>query len=210
MDNKKKLKIILLAIIAIVIISLIVIFINRNQSKNEGTLPREKTVTLDISEVLEIENIEKSKYEKKNNANIEIASRYLVSGNTYELKANIKFMDKVGKVVYVRGDNEKINVYQTEYKLDKYESINSQVEKIINEFEEMCKSYLIGLEEDPKEERLYGEASQKGEIPLGESIYYDNRLYSKTYEKESKTYDINFYRSGEKIICEFVYNLEEK
>ena len=150
MDNKKKLKIILLAIIAIVIISLIVIFINRNQSKNEGTLPREKTVTLDISEVLEIENIEKSKYEKKNNANIEIASRYLVSGNTYELKANIKFMDKVGKVVYVRGDNEKINVYQTEYKLDKYESINSQVEKIINEFEEMCKSYLIGLEEEPK------------------------------------------------------------
>ena len=208
MDKKKKI-LILLIIIAIVVIGLIVMFINKSRSKKEETTI-EKTETLDISAVLEIEDIEKSKYEKTKNKNTEIASKYLVNDNIYELNANVEFMDTVGRMVYVRENYEKINVYQTEYKLDKYENINSQVEEIIMRFEEMCKSYLnIGEDDKIVSETLYGEASQKEEIPLGESIYNDNRLYSKTYEKEEKTYDINFYRNGEKIICEFVYEVLE-
>ena len=206
MDKNKKILILLIAI-AIIIITLTIIFTAKNQNKKEETTI-EKTETVDISSVLEIENIEKSKYKTTKNKNAEIASKYLVTDNIYELNANVEFEDTIGKMLYVREDNEKINVFQTEYKLDKYESINSQVEEIIRDFEEMCKSYLNISEEDKKAtEILYGEPSQKEEIPLGESIYNDNRLYSKTYEKEEKIYDINFYRNGEKIICEFVYEV---
>ena len=206
MDKNKKI-LILLITIAIIIITLTIIFTTKKQSKKEETTI-EKTETVDISSVLEIENIEKSKYKTTKNKNAEIASKYLVTYNIYELNANVEFIDTIGKMLYIREDNEKINVFQTEYKLDKYESINSQVEEIIRDFEEMCKSYLNISEEDKKPtEILYGEPSQKEEIPLGESIYNDNRLYSKTYEKEEKTYDINFYRNGEKIICEFVYEV---
>ena len=208
MVRNKKQKVILLVVIAIIIIGLIAILINKNGNKSEKSSAIEKIETLDILQVFEIENIEKSKYEKSKNKNREIASKYIVNENLYELKANIEFMGTVGKMIYVREDYEKINVYQTEYKLDKYENINSQVEQIIDEFERMCRSHLnVKEQEKAKSENLYGEASQKEEIPLGESIYYDNRLYSKTYEVEEKTYDINFYRNGEKIICEFVYEI---
>lgn len=207
MPKNKKQKIIILVIIAIIIVGLIVILINKNKSENKS----EKTSTietLDISQVFEIENIEKSKYEITKSKNKEIATKYIVNEEIYELKANIEFMDMLGKMIYVREDYEKVNIYQTEYKLDKYENTNSQVEQIIEEFEGMCKSYLnVEEQEKAQSESLYGEASQKEKIPLGESIYYDNRLYSKTYEMEEKTYDINFYRSGEKIICEFVYEI---
>lgn len=207
MDKNKKI-LILLIILAVIIIGLILIFTNKNQSKKEEATTIEKTETVDISAVLEIEDIEKSKYKTTKNKNTEIASKYLVNENIYELNANVEFLDTVGRMLYVREDYEKINVYQTEYKIDKYESINSQVEEIIMKFEEMCKNYLNISEDDKKAtEILYGEASQKEEIPLGESIYNDNRLYSKTYEKEEKTYDINFYRNGEKVICEFVYEV---
>ena len=206
MDKNKKI-LILLITIAIIIITLTIIFTTKKQSKKEETTI-EKTETVDISSVLEIENIEKSKYKTTKNKNAEIASKYLVTDNIYELNANVEFIDTIGKILYIREDYEKINVYQIEYKIDKYESINSQVEEIIRDFEEMCKSYLNINEEDKKPtEILYRQPSQKEEIPLGESIYNDNRLYSKTYEKEEKTYDINFYRNGEKIICEFVYNI---
>ena len=207
MPKNKKQKIIILVIIAIIIVGLIVILINKNKSENKS----EKTSTietLDISQVFEIENIEKSKYEITKSKNKEIATKYIVNEEIYELEANIEFMDMLGKMIYVREDYEKVNIYQTEYKLDKYENTNSQVEQIIEEFEGMCKSYLnVEEQEKAQSESLYGEASQKEKIPLGESIYYDNRLYSKTYEMEEKTYDINFYRSGEKIICEFVYEI---
>lgn len=207
MEKDKKI-LIALIVIAIIIITSIIIFITKNQSRKEETIAIEKTETVDISSVLETENIEKTKYKTTKNKNAEIASKYLVTDNIYELNANVEFMDKVGRMLYIREDYEKINVYQTEYKIDKHESVNSQVEEIIRDFEEMCKNYLNVSEDDKKSiEILYGEPSQKEEIPLGESIYNDNRLYSKTYEKEEKTYDINFYKNGEKIICEFVYKV---
>ena len=43
-----------------------------------------------------------------------------------------------------------------------------------------------------------------GKIPLGESIYYENREYTKTFKVGEKTYDLNFYRKDDKIICELV------
>ena len=187
-----------------IIIGLVVVFINK-QEKQENKL-MEKIETVDISEVFEIEDIENNNYKKEQTEKNQIASKYTIGTTTYELKANVKLMDITGKMIYVRESYNKLNIYQTEYKLDKYENINSQVEEIMREFEQECKQYLIIEDiENMENEKLYGEASQKEEIPLGESIYYDNRLYSKTYKKEEKTYDINFYRNNEKIICELVY-----
>ena len=53
-------------------------------------------------------------------------------------------------------------------------------------------------------EQLYGESSAEFELPIEESIYNEGRLYSKTYKSEENTYDINFYRQDNQIICEFV------
>ena len=211
MNKNKKQKIIILVIIVTIVVGLVIILLNGKGRKNKENLTIEKIETLDISQVLETENIEKSKYEKIKNKNREIASKYIVNQEIYELKANVEFTNTLGNMIYVREDYEKLNIYQTEYKLDKYENINSQVEQIIEEFKQMCKNYLnIENDEKAKNEKLYGEASQKEEIPLGESIYYDNRLYSITYEKEGKVYDINIYRNDEKIICELVYNIKEE
>ena len=121
----------------------------------------------------------------------------------YKLKATVKMQETTGKMIYLRGvDN--INVYQTEYDINKYGDKNTQVSGIMQTFEENCKMYM-GIEEEYKEtEQLYGEDNAEFELPVEESIYNEGRLYSKTYKSEESTYDINFYRKDDKIICEFV------
>ena len=204
MDKNKKI-LIGAIIITIIVISLVAIitFITKSQKREESKT--KVLTTLDISQVFEIENIEKSKYEIEKIDNIQIAPKYLSGTNSYELKANVKFMETTGKMVYIREEYSNLNIYQTEYKIDQYESISSQVEGKIEEFEQMCKSYLgLELEEKAKSEGLYGEDKTELEIPLGESIYYKNGVYSKTYEVNKEIYEINFYRNSEKIICELV------
>lgn len=80
--------------------------------------------------------------------------------------------------------------------------------KVVEKVETLELSQVMEIEDIEKSETLYGESSQTVKIPLSESIYRDNRLYSKTYEKEGKTYDINFYKNGEKINCELVYKIQ--
>lgn len=207
--NKDSKKIWIIVAVIVIAIILLVISTNKKEKEKEENKTTKKVETLELSQVMEIEDIEKSKYETEKSDSIGIATKYMVNDNKYELKANIKFMETTGKMIYVREETEKLNIYQTEYKLDKYENINSQIEKIIREFEKMSKRYInIEPEEKVKNETLYGESSQTVKIPLGESIYNNNRLYSKTYEKEGKTYDINFYKNGEKINCELVYKIQ--
>ena len=69
----------------------------------------------------------------------------------------------------------------------------------------VCEGYMeIAEEEYEESEQLYGESSVDFELSVEESIYTEGRLYSKTYKSEENEYDINFYKNGEKIICEFV------
>ena len=70
--------------------------------------------------------------------------------------------------------------------------------------ETTCESYIGLLDEYEQTEELYGESTVDYERPLEESIYYDGRLYSKTYKNEEEQYDINYYKSGESIVCELV------
>ena len=201
MSAKKK-KIIAGAIIIGIILIIAIIFLNRTNSKKQNEGETETTEEVELSEVLEIEDIEKIKYEKEKTKE-EIATKYVTGNNIYKLKATVKMQETTGKMIYVRGvDN--INVYQTEYDINKYGDKNTQVSGIMQTFEEGCKMYM-GIEEEYKEtEQLYGESNAEFELPVEESIYNEGRLYSKTYKSEENTYDINFYKKDDKIICEFV------
>lgn len=202
--NKNKKIIILVAVIAIIlVIGLIIILSNR---QTESTI--EKIPTLQLSQVMEIENIEKSKYEIKQNEKIQVASKYATMDKMYEIKANIEQDETIGKMIYIREEYQKTNIYQVEYEIDKYEDQNQQIEEIITEFKEMCKTYLNIYDEEPINEILYGKDGQYNK-PIEESIYNDNRLYSISYKVEEKIYDINFYRNGEKFVCEFAYNIDK-
>lgn len=198
--NNKKV-IIILSIIFIIILGLIIA--NNNNQKEELTdIPE-----VDISQVFDIQDVSKSKYKIEKKKEIEISYEYLTGKGSYELLANVEFTGKTGKMYYIREYYESMNVYKTEYKIDEYEAISSQVEGIILDFEGKCKSYLgIDYEEKGSEE-LRGESITQSKIPLGESIYYENRLYVKTYSMEEKTYEMNFYKKDNKIICELVYKL---
>ena len=198
---EKKKKIIIGASIAVILLLLVILIIaisnNNQETKNIETLQ-----TIELSEVINIEDIEKLSYETETTKE-EISSKYISGRNKYELKANVQLGETEGKMIYERS-TENINVYKTEYTLDKYGDKNTQVSGIIQNFEDNCKSYM-GIDETYQEtDMLYGESSGRFELPIEESIYNEERLYSKTYKSEENTYDINFYRQDNKIICEFV------
>ena len=198
MSDKKKKIITGAVIIGIILVILLSRINNKNQNEGEKT---EISEEVELSEVLEIEDIEKMKYEKEKTKD-EIATKYVTGNNMYKLKAIVKMKETTGKMIYVRGvDN--INVYQIEYDINKYGDKNIQVSGIMQTFEESCKNYM-GIEEYKETEQLYGESNSEFELPVEESIYNEGRLYSKTYKSEKNTYDINFYRQDNKIICEFV------
>lgn len=198
MSDKRKKIITGAVIIGIILIILLSRINNKNQNEGEKT---EISEEVELSEVLEIEDIEKMKYEKEKTKD-EIATKYVTGNNMYKLKAIVKMKETTGKMIYVRGvDN--INLYQIEYDINKYGDKNIQVSGIMQTFEESCKNYM-GIEEYKETEQLYGESNSEFELPVEESIYNEGRLYSKTYKSEKNTYDINFYRQDNKIICEFV------
>ena len=205
MEKKKKI-IIIGIIIAIILVTFIIFLLTNKINKQENN--KTETTVLDISQVFEIDDIEKSKYEIEKTKDIQIASKYIVGSNIYRLNADVEFMADTGKMFYVRERYNKLNIYQEEQKIDEYDNVNSQVEGIIENFESKCKSYLGINEEEKGKEELSGESTSKGAIPIGESIYYENRKYSKSYELEEKTYEMNFYKKDTGIVCELVYEIK--
>ena len=201
--NKKRIITISAIVIIGVIFGISICIIKKSNQEKYGN-SQVKTETLDISQVFELEDIQKSKYKIEKIKDIKISSKYLTGTETYELKANVDFQDDIGQMYYVRESYSNLNIYQTEYKIDEYENISSQVEGIIENFEIKCKNYL-GIDEQEKgKEELSGESKSKAAIPLGESIYYENKEYRKTYNAEDKQYDINFWKRDNVIMCELV------
>ena len=201
MDKKKKI-IIGASIAGIVLLLVILIVVISNNKKIEGNI--ETLETVDLSELINIENIESLPYEIEETKE-EISSKYITGRNKYEVKANVQAGETEGKMIYVRGNYDNLNIYKTEYTLNKYEDKTTKVRNIMQEFEMLCEGYMEVTDEEYKEtEQLYGESSTDFELPIEESIYTEGRLYSKTYKNEECEYDINFYRQDNKIICEFV------
>ena len=200
MQEQKK-KIIIGASIAVILLLLVIIIIaisnNNKETENAETLQ-----TIELSEVINIEDIEKLSYETEK-TDEEISSKYIIGRNKFEVKANVQLGETEGKLIYARG-TQNLNIYKTEYTLSKYGDKNTQVSGIIQTFEETCKSYM-GIDKTYQEtEQLYGESTESFARPIEESIYNEGRLYSKTYKSEENTYDINFYRQDNQIISEFV------
>ena len=205
MSDKKKKTIILSIIIAIILILVIILILfNRNEN-----IEPEQLQTIELTTVLlDAENIEGLGYEL-DEIEAEISSKYITTGKEkYEIKANVKAGESTGetegKMIYVRGNYDNLNVYKTEYKINKYEDKITQVSNILQQFEMLCEEYIGPLDEYEETEQLYGESDAKFELPLEESIYNEGRLYSKTYKNEEKEYNINYYKTGENITCELV------
>ena len=205
MSDKNKKTIILSIIIAIILILVIILILfNRNEN-----IEPEQLQTIELTTVLlDAENIEGLGYEL-DEIEAEISSKYITTGKEkYEIKANVKAGESTGetegKMIYVRGNYDNLNVYKTEYKINKYEDKITQVSNILQQFEMLCEEYIGPLDEYEETEQLYGESNAKFELPLEESIYNEGRLYSKTYKNEEKEYNINYYKTGENITCELV------
>ena len=196
-DKRKKVIIIAIAIILIVVLLLFMV-----QKSNE----QEEIQMIELSNLLNIENVEDIKklgYETEETEE-KMSSKYITGRNKYEVKANVQAGEIEGKLIYARG-TQNLNIYKTEYTLNKYEDKTTKVRNIMQEFEILCEGYMEITEDEYKEtEQLYGESSAEFELPIEESIYSEGRLYSKTYKSEENEYDINFYRQDNKIICEFV------
>ena len=196
-DKRKKVIIIAIAIILIVVLLLFMV-----QKSNE----QEEIQMIELSNLLNIENVEDIKklgYETEETEE-KMSSKYITGRNKYEVKANVQAGEIEGKLIYARG-TQNLNIYKTEYTLNKYEDKTTKVRNIMQEFEILCEGYMEITEDEYKEtEQLYGESSAEFELPIEESIYNEGRLYSKTYKSEENEYDINFYRQDNKIICEFV------
>ena len=202
MPEKKKKIIIGASIAGVVLLLVILIVVTSNNKKAEENV--ETLENADLSELINLENIESLAYETEETKE-EISSQYITGREIYEVKANIQAGETEGKMIYVRGNYDKLNIYKTEYTLNKYEDKTTKVRNIMQEFEMLCEGYMEITEDAYKEtEQLYGESSADFELPVEESIYTEGRLYSKTYKSEENEYDINFYKNGEKIICEFV------
>ncbi len=201
MSDKKKKIIIgtsIAGILLLIVILIIAISNNKKTEENTGLLEN-----VDLSELINIENVESLSFNTEKTEE-EISSKY-TANRKYEVKAKVQASDITGKMIYVRNSYEKLNIFKVEYELSKYGDKAREISDIIQEFEMICEGYMEITEDEYEEsEQLYGESSVDFELPVEESIYTEGRLYSKTYKSEENEYDINFYKNGEKIICEFV------
>ena len=205
MPEKKKKIIIGASIAGVVLLLVILIVVISNNKKAEGNV--ETLENADLSELINLENIESLAYETEETKE-EISSQYITGREIYEVKANIQAGETEGKMIYVRGKYDKLNIYKTEYTLNKYGDKTQDIRKVMQDFEMTCEGYMEIIEQEYEEtEHLYGESSMDFELPIEESIYIEGRLYSKTYKSEENEYDINFYKQDDKIICEFVKKL---
>ena len=197
---KRNKKIIGISIIIIILIIIASIIINKTKSNKIKETEKSITQAVNISQAFEIENIENSNLQINKIQNKKIASKYVVYNNIYELDAKANFEEISGEMIYVRESYNNLNIFQTTYKINKYDNISAQINNYMSEFERMCTSYL-GIEVDEKNEGiLYGESKEPVAIPLEESIYNEERLYSKTYtikneyEEKERKHDINLYK----------------
>lgn len=205
--NKKQKAILIIGILVLIAIIGTIVIVNKSKKEENKT---ELVKAIDIAQSIDIENIDT--LEKDKIKDVQVASKYITGKETYKLKARVNFDDISGDMIYVRENDEKLNIFQATYKINKYENINMQIQQDMDEFERMCTQY-IGVDMDiEKEGTLYGENTSKGMIPVEESIYNEERLYSKTYtvkqENSEETYDINFYKKDNNLIAEFVRILD--
>ena len=218
MKDKKKLIISVIAVIAILVI-IFAIIINKRvdaaMKKNYETLP-EVELSSEIFETEDINTLKDFKIEKT--SAVSLSSKYVVGSNSYITKADVKLENRTGKLIFLRDGYNKVNIYQTKYGIDELDSISSQVSRYMDEFKMNCTMLIGAGSDEPSNSVLVNKDDSDRNIPLEESIFNHNRLYSLTYNikedslledssidsSNTRKYEINFYRNGSYLMCEFV------
>ncbi len=201
--NNKKIYITIAIIIAVLLIFIIILKINSKNRNNTAVLP-----SIDFSEVFELEDIKNKKYDIKKANNEKIAIKYNAV-ETYILNANVELNGRKGKMIYVRDINNKMNIYQTKYRIDDLDYANG-INKYIANFLENA-STIIGIDQLQIEDGIIFGEENKPQY-LEESIYTDKKLYTFHHEEQNgstdnqdkKKYDINFYMNENYLMCEIV------
>lgn len=201
--NNKKIYITIAIIIAVLLIFIIILKINSKNRNNTAVLP-----SIDFSEVFELEDIKNTKYDIKKANNEKIAIKYNAV-ETYILNANVELNGRKGKMIYVRDINNKMNIYQTKYRIDDLDYANG-INKYIANFLENA-STIIGIDQLQIEDGIIFGEENKPQY-LEESIYTDKKLYTFHHEEQNgstdnqdkKKYDINFYMNENYLMCEIV------
>ena len=201
--NNKKIYITIAIIIAVLLMFIIILKINSKNRNNTAVLP-----SIDFSEVFELEDIKNKKYYIKKANNEKIAIKYNAV-ETYILNANVELNGRKGKMIYVRDINNKMNIYQTKYRIDDLDYANG-INKYIANFLENA-STIIGIDQLQIEDGIIFGEENKPQY-LEESIYTDKKLYTFHHEEQNgstdnqdkKKYDINFYMNENYLMCEIV------
>lgn len=207
MKNKK-----IYIIIGIIIIAIVAFIIIKNVNRgNSNTL--KQTETIEFNQAFDIENVEKATISLSKSNKEKVASKYVLGNDIYVTDANVKLDDRDGKVIYLRSTYNKLNIYQTKYRIDELDYFQ-QIEKYIEKFAVTCSSQ-VGTLDEPTSKTIYGSAENNFSAP--ESIYNENKIYTlsyrvkdETYSSEDSTtntykeYEINFYRNDQYLMCEFV------
>ena len=218
MKDKKKVIISVIAIIVLLVI-IFAIIINKRvdtaMKKNYEILPEVEL----SSEVFENEDINALKgFKVEKASDISLSSKYIVGSNSYIAKADVKLENRTGKLIFLRDGYNKVNIYQTKYGIDELDSISSQVSRYMEEFKMNCTMIMGAGLDEPTNSVLVNKDDSDKNIPLEESIFNHNRLYSLTYNikedslledntidsSNARKYEINFYRNGSYLMCEFV------
>ena len=217
MESKKKAIIAIITITIIFVIFLVTMINIRAEKimKEKREILPEIELTSDIFETEDINRLREINLEK--DKNVKVSSKYIVGSNSYVVKADVNLENRTGKLIFLRDGYNKANIYQTKYGIDELGSVSSQVAKYMEEFKTYS-TMIIGLSsEEPTNEILYDKDDSDKNIPLEESIFNKNKLYSLTYETKdnlleddiedsfnNKKYEINFYRNGSYLMCELV------
>lgn len=215
MKNKK---IIITACIIVIIVFLIFITIwGISKGKNKST--KIEQPTLSLSKVFDLEDVQNKDIPIKK-SNKETASIALGT-NTYIVDAKIDFIEnKTGKMIYSRENNSKTNIFQVKYIIDKDDNLVNQIRRRMDNFIEMCSSYVGVRDEEKISETIGGKDVKNAEKPLEECIYNDNEKYDITYQLKyeyknkndddiydiapPKQYEITIYKKDNYLVCEFI------
>lgn len=227
MEKKKLFLIILLLVILFVLVMAVIL---KGKNKNNQVESTTSVVgfnsgleSIELFQVFEVENWSTSSFQV-NETNATIASKYGSVSNVYVVENPVKQYDFTGKMIYVRDGNNKMNIYQVECIIGKYDEPVMKVREFMEKFEMEASSYVRAGENVTETETLDGNIInvEELEMPLEEAVYTKGN-YTKTYvvkdelpgyddeslDSRSRKYEINFYKAGNgNVIGELVYIFE--
>ena len=210
--KKKKYIIIIIVVLILIILLISGYFIFNKNTSNKDNINN----NIRVSEVIDIDDIDNNDIELKE-TNTSISSNYKVK--EYKLMEidkdiqlgsisdSIEFGKVIGRILYLRSEELNANIFQTSYEID----INSDMSPLIQVLvhldifkDKALEEIKLSSNAKPLKENVYGIDKWDKSIPIEEIIYNNKGLYVLTYEKESTTYEINFYMKDDNFICELV------